>query len=146
VKRYLLDTNIISQVTKPLPSQALLEWLADQADDTLFISSLSLAEICRGILEKPPGKKRRELDAWFSGSEGPQALFRGRVLAFDERAALVWGRLMSEGTAAGRPRSALDMVVAAIAEVNECVLVTDNEKHFSGVSVVNPLHPGRGKA
>jgi toxin FitB len=145
VTRYLLDTNIISHVTKPLPSAALLEWLADQADDTLFISSLSLAEIYRGILEKPLGKKRRELDDWFSGPEGPRALFRGRVLAFDERAALVWGRLMSEGTAAGRPRSALDMVVAAIAEANECVLVTDNEKHFSGVSVVNPLRPGRGK-
>jgi toxin FitB len=145
VTRFLLDTNVISHVTKPQPSQALLEWLADQADDTLFISSLSLAEICRGILEKPAGKKRRELENWFSGAEGPQALFRGRVLAFDEKAALVWGRLMSEGTAAGRPRSALDMVVAAIAEANECVLVTDNEKHFSGVSVVNPLRPGRGK-
>jgi hypothetical protein len=58
-------------------------------------------------------------------------------------------QMLSEGTAAGRPRSALDMVVTAIAEVNECVLVTDlvtdNEKHFSGVSVVNPLHPARGK-
>ena len=137
--RYLLDTNIISEVTRPQPSQALLEWLADQADDTLFISALSLAEIWRGILEKPPGKKRRELDDWFSGPEGPQALFRGRLLAFDERAALVWGRLMSEGTAAGKPRSALDMVVAAIAEANGCILVTDNEKHFPGVTVVNPL-------
>ena len=143
--RYLLDTNIICHVTKPLPSQALLEWLADQADDTLFTSSLSLAEICRGILEKPSGKKRRELEDWFSGTEGPQALFRGRVLAFDERAALVWGRLMSEGAAAGRPRSALDVVVAAIAEADECVLVTDHEKHFSGVSAVNPLRPARGK-
>ena len=142
--RYLLDTNIISQVTKPLPSQALLEWLADQPDDSLFISSLSLAEIWRGILEKPSGKKRRELEDWFSGPEGPQALFRGRVVAFDERAALVWGRLMAEGTASGKPRSALDMVVAATAEVNECVLATDNEKHFSGVGVVNPLRPGRG--
>jgi predicted nucleic acid-binding protein len=145
VTRYLLDTNIISNVTKPLPSQALLEWLTDQADDTLFISALSLAEICRGILEKPSGKKRRELDDWFSGPEGPQALFRGRVLAFDEKAALVWGRLMSEGTAAGRPRNALDMVVAAIAEANDCVLVTDNERHFAGANLLNPLRPGRGK-
>ena len=143
--RYLLDTNIISHATKPLPSRALLEWLADQADDTLFISSLSLAEIFRGILEKPSGKKRKELDDWFSGPEGPQSLFRGRVLAFDERAALVWGRLMSEGTAAGMPRSRLDMLVAAIAEVYVCVLVTDNEKYFSGVRVVNPLRPARGK-
>jgi predicted nucleic acid-binding protein len=67
VTRNLLDTNIIGHVTKPLPSQALLEWLADQADDTLFISSLSVAEIGRGILERPSGKKRGGMDDWFSG-------------------------------------------------------------------------------
>ena len=137
--RYLLDTNIISNVTKPLPSQQLLEWMAEQLDDNLFISSLSLAEIRRGVLEKPAGKKRRELEEWFAGPDGPQALFRGRVLAFDEKAALVWARLMSEGTAVGRPRSAFDMVVAAIAEANDCIVVTDNEKHFPHVNILNPL-------
>jgi predicted nucleic acid-binding protein len=137
--RYLLDTNIISNVTKPLPSDPLLEWMAEQTDDDLFISSLSLAEIQRGILEKPAGKKRRELEHWFAGQDGPQTLFRGRVLPFDERAALVWARLMAEGTATGRPRSAFDMVVAAIAEANDCVVVTDNEKHFPGVRLLNPL-------
>ena len=137
--RHRLDTNIISNVTKPLPSQPLLEWMADQADEDLFISSLSLAEVWRGILEKPAGKKRRELEEWFAGPEGPQALFRGRVLPFDERAALVWARLMAEGTTVGRPRSAFDMVVAAIAEANDCVVVTDNEKHFPGVRLLNPL-------
>jgi toxin FitB len=56
--RYLLDTNIISNATKPLPSRPLTEWMAKQVDDDLFICSLSLAEIYRGILEKPSGKKR----------------------------------------------------------------------------------------
>lgn len=141
--RHLLDTDIISNATKPLPSQPLLEWMAEQADDGLFISSLSLAEISRGILEKPSGKKRRELEEWFAGPEGPQALFRGRVLSFDERAALVWARLMAEGTAAGRPRGAFDMVVAAIAEANDCIVVTDNEKHFPGVRLLNPLRSAK---
>jgi predicted nucleic acid-binding protein len=86
--RYLLDTDTISNATKPLPSPPLTEWMAKQVDDDLFICSLSLAEIYRGILEKPSGKKRRELEEWFKGPEGPQALFRGRVLAFDEEAAL----------------------------------------------------------
>jgi toxin FitB len=113
--------------------------MAKQADHDLFISSFSLAEIYRGILEEPSGKKQRELAAWFEGSEGPQALFDGRVLAFDERAALIGGRLMSEGTVAGHPRSGFDMVVAAIAEANDCVVVTDNEKHFPGVKLINPL-------
>ena len=144
--RYLLDTNIISNAIKPLPSQPLLEWMADQPDESLFISSLSLAEIWRGILEKPVGKKRRELEAWFSGPEGPQALFRNRLLPFDENAALIWGHLMAAGTTAGRPRSALDMVIAAIAQSNNCVLVTDNEKHFPGIDLLNPLRGASGKS
>jgi toxin FitB len=137
--RYLLDTNIISNATKPRPAEALVKWLTEQEDDALFISSLSLAEIWRGILEKPAGKKRRDLEAWFAGPEGPQALFRGRVLPFGEEAALTWGRLMSEGTVTGQPRSALDMVIASIAESNRCVLVTDNERHFPGIDILNPL-------
>ncbi len=144
--RHLLDTNIISNITKPHPSQPLLEWVADQADEDLFISSLSLAEIWRGILEKPAGRKRKELEEWFAGAEGPQALFRGRVLPFDQSAALVWARLMAEGTSVGRPRSALDMVVAAIAEANDCVIVTDNEKHFPEVRILNPLRSSRRKS
>ncbi len=128
--RYLLDTNIISNVTKPRPSEALVAWMENQADEDLFISSLTLAEICRGVLEKPAGKKRARLESWFSGPEGPQRLFAGRVLAFDEKAALIWARLMAEGTATGRPRSALDMIIAAVAEANDCVVVSDNEKDF----------------
>ena len=143
--RYLLDTNIISNTIKPLPSEALIQWMAEQTDESLFISSLSLAEIWRGILEKPAGKKRRELEAWFRGSEGPQALFRGRILPFDETAALLWGDLMAAGSAAGRPRSALDMVIAAIARSNNCILVTDNEKHFPTIDVFNPLRGTSGK-
>jgi len=46
---------------------------------------------------------------------------------------------MAKGTKAGRPRSAIDMIVAAIAEANDCVVVTDNEKHFTGLKIVNPL-------
>ena len=136
---YLLDTNIISNVTKPKPSMALLAWMAEQADDDLFISALTVAEIRRGLLEKPAGKKRASLEAWFAGPEGPQALFAGRVLPFDETAALIWGRLMADGTAKGRPRSALDMIVAAVAEARGCVIVTDNEKDFAGLKFVNPL-------
>ena len=141
--RYLLDTNIISNVTKPNPSTALLAWMAEQTDDDLFISALTVGEIRRGLLEKSAGKKRALLEAWFIGPEGPQALFAGRVLPFDEKASLIWARLMADGTAKGRPRSALDMIIAAIAEANGCVVVTDNEKDFTGPKFVNPLRARR---
>ena len=137
--RYLLDTNIISNVVKPNPSPSLLEWMAEQTDQNLFISALTVAEIQRGLLEKPKGKKRALLEAWFTGPEGPQALFAGRVLPFDEKAALIWARLMADGTAKGRPRSALDTIIAAIAEANDCVVATDNEKDFAGLKFVNPV-------
>jgi hypothetical protein len=139
VTRYLLDTNIISNVVKPQPSESLLAWMSTQRDDDLFIASLTVAEIRRGILEKPRGKKRDALDKWFAGAEGPQALFAGRILSFDDRAGLIWARLMAEGKAAGHPRSGLDMIVAAVAAANACVMVTDNEKDFSGLKVVNPI-------
>ena len=60
--RYLLDTNIISNVVKPQPSESLLAWMSAQRDEDLFIASLTVAEIRRGILEKPRGKKRDVLD------------------------------------------------------------------------------------
>jgi predicted nucleic acid-binding protein len=66
--RYLLDTNIISNVTRPAPSDALLGWMAEQSDGNLYIAALTVAEILRGILEKPAGKRRRE-----AGSSAPMA-------------------------------------------------------------------------
>lgn len=139
--RYLLDTNIISNVTRPAPSASLMAWMADQLDEDLFISSLSIAEVRRGILEMPAGRKRAQLEAWFLGPEGPRALFAGRVLPFEEDAGLVWARLMADGTAAGRPRSSLDMIIAAVAEVNGCIVVTDNGKDFAGMDFLNPMRP-----
>lgn len=97
--RDLLDTNIVSNLVQASPSEPLVAWMTERNDEDLFIASLTVAEIRRGILEKPAGRRRDALEAWFSGPEGPQALFAGRVLPFDERAGLAWAELMAEGTA-----------------------------------------------
>ena len=140
--RYLLDTNIISDIAKPVPSESLLAWMSEQNDDDLFIASLTLAEIRRGVLEKPAGRRRDQLEVWFSGPAGPQALFAGRVLPFDETAGLIWARLMADGKSQGRPRTALDTIIAAVAEAHGCTVVTDNEKDFFGIDAINPLRHG----
>jgi len=137
--RYLLDTNIISNFTRPAPSAALIAWMAEQLDEDLCIASLTLAEIHRGVLEKPAGRRRDQLETWFRGPQGPQALFAGRILPFDERAGLAWGKLMADGKEKGRPRSGLDTIIAAIAQDNGLIVVTDNERDFDGVEIVNPL-------
>lgn len=139
MSRYLLDTNIVSNPTKPSPSPYLLAWLAEKDDEDLFIASLTVAEIWRGVEQLPAGRRRAERERWFAGPGGPQSVFAGRILPFDEKAALIWGRLMAEGTKAGRPRSGLDMILAAIAEANGCILATDNEKHFAGFKIINPM-------
>jgi predicted nucleic acid-binding protein len=140
VTRYLLDTNVVSEATKPQPSESVIKWLAEQVDTNLFIATLTLAEIWRGILQKPTGRKRRDLEVWFEGADGPGAQFRNRILPFDEAAALEWSRMMAKGTATGRPRGALDMIIAATAAANDCVVVTLNERHFEGaVKVFNPM-------
>lgn len=143
--RYLLDTNIVSNVVKPEPSASLLTWMAAQQDNDLYISAMTIAEIQRGILEKSPGKKRNDLETWFISPEGPQNLFVGRILPFDDRAAMLWGKLMAQGKITGRPRNGFDMIIAAIAGVNECVLVTDNERDFAGLKVLNPVRGSSNK-
>jgi toxin FitB len=115
VTRYLLDTNIIGDALKPRPSELIAQWLQTRDDSELFIATLTTAEIWRGILSTPVGRRRRDLESWFVSPQGPQGLFHGRVLSFDERAAIEWGRIIAEGRAIGRPRSPLDMVIAATA-------------------------------
>ncbi|WP_255469617.1 PIN domain-containing protein [Paracoccus sp. FO-3] len=80
-----------------------------------------------------------------SGSRGRRgrkscSLFAVRILPFDDKAGLIWARLMADGRAAGRPRTALDMIIAAVAGANDCVVVTDNEKDFVGLEIINPLN------
>jgi predicted nucleic acid-binding protein len=70
----------------------------------------------------------------------PKALFAGRILPFDERAAAEWARIMAEGTATGRPRSAIDMIIAATAAANGCTVATLNDRDFRGaVATFNPM-------
>lgn len=116
-----------------------MAWMQDQPDEQLFISVMSLAELRRGILQLPVGAKRSKLEAWFASEEGPEALFFGRVLPFDIHAARMWAELMARGKVAGRPRSAVDTIVAAIATVHDCCVVTGNERHYEGIETLNLL-------
>ncbi len=108
-------------------------------DDDLFIAASTIAEIRRGILIMPAGRKRDDLEAWFLGRQGPSAYFAGRILSFDENAALIWAQLMADGRVAGRQRDPVDMLIASVALANECVIATHNEADFWGLDIINPL-------
>ena len=92
----------------------------------------------------PAGRSRDDLEGWFATPEGPQTLFAGRVLSFDEKAALIWSRLMAEDRLAGRPCNGLDMIIAAVAEANDCIVVTDDNRHFDCTPFLNPVRGAKG--
>ncbi|MGA7341155.1 MAG: PIN domain-containing protein [Terracidiphilus sp.] len=140
--RYLLDSSILRSILDAHPSAPLAAWLDAQADESIYISSMNLAEIWNGILALASGEQRQEKEVWFAGPRGPRVVFGNRVLTFDDKAAMVWGRLVSERGAAGLSCAPVDMIYAAIAEANDCVLVTDNEERFTGLNVLNPMKPG----
>ena len=133
----LLDTNVVSEPLRAAPDARVVEWIDAQPLETLFLSAITVAELRAGVALLPAGKRRTGLQDSLEKRVLP--LFAGRVLPFDEAVALIWARLMSEGLSKGRPPSPLYMIIAAIAEANGSVLVTDNEKHFAGLNVLNPL-------
>lgn len=138
--RYLLDTNVISHLTKPTPAPTLVDWLSHQQDGDLYLSAQTIAELWRGILILPAGARKQALMAWFSGATGPLEMFGDRVLPYAASAALRWAEIMASEQAAGRTRNGADMIIAATALVHDCVVVTDNERDFAGVvELINPI-------
>ena len=118
--------------------------MTEQANDDLFIASLTVAEIWRGVQENPAGKKRTGAGELVPGPDWsaiglcrPSSPLRRKAGA---DLGTVDGRRQSRP---GGPRSPLDMIVAAIAEANRCILVTDNEKHFAGLKFINPLREAK---
>ncbi len=139
--RYLLDTNVLNNAIGSASSPALAAWLDAQADEDIYICSMNLAEIWTGILKHAAGEKQAEQAGWLAGERGRRIIFSGRVLSFDERAGEIWARLMSERSHACLSCTPVDMIYAAIAEANGCILVTDHEERFTGLNVLNPMKP-----
>ncbi len=135
---FLLDTNVVSEWTKPRPDAGVVDWLAQIDEDTVFLSVVTFAELRHGIERLPASKRRKQLDEWLRG-ELPLR-FEQRILQVDGAVADEWGRLVARHDALGRPIHAMDALIAATAQVHTLTLVTRNAADFeaSVKSVVNP--------
>lgn len=133
----LLDTNVVSEAIRPAPHPAVRDWLDAQAAETLFLSSVTVAEMAFGIGALPAGRRRQALSA---ALEAVLALFAGRVLAFDEAAALRYGALAVRARAAGRGFPTPDGYIAAIAAARGFAVATRDGSAFdaAGVAVIDP--------
>ena len=134
----VLDTNIVSEPLKPKPDPDILAWLDRQAPETLYLTTISLAELSAGVEVQPVGKRRAALQQ----AVGAQvlSLFQGRVLRFDHEAALAFGRIAAKAQAAGNPIDFADCAIAAIATTHRFILATRNARDFkgTGVELLNP--------
>jgi toxin FitB len=134
----ILDTNVISELMKATPAPAVLAWMSLQPPDDLFISTISMAEILFGIELLPKGKRRdgllREAEVTFARD------FAGRILAFDEGAARMFGSIVATRRMQGRPIGIADGQIAAIARCRQSTLATRDTSDFEGcgVRLVNP--------
>ena len=104
--RFPLDTNVVSEWTKPKPDAGVVAIFAQEDEDALFLSVVSLAELRRGVDRLPTGQRSRRLDQWLR--EDLPMRFDRRLLGIDAATADRWGRLVAERERAGRPLGAMD--------------------------------------
>lgn len=135
----LLDTNVVSEVMARAPSAAVLGWLDACDASSLYLSTVTIAEIGYGLQVLPGGKRRRFLEDRFD--EFIELGFKHRVLAFDHDAARAYAVLMARRRAIGRPMSVPDGQIAAIARANRFAVATRNVRDFEecGLEIVNPF-------
>ncbi len=135
---YLLDTNVISELVSKRPDRKIVEWLDRLDPNTVYLSVITIGEIRKGIEKLPPSKRRDRVKEWLEGDL--LIRFQGRILEITTEVMLIWGELTGRLEKEGRPITAIDSLVAAIALQGNYRLVTRNEHDFqqTGVAIFNP--------
>lgn len=133
----VLDTNVVSEAMKPEPHPGVLAWLNEQAVETLYLSSVTLAELLFGVAALPAGRRKDRLALTLDGLMG---LFSARVLPFDIEAARRYADLAVAARAGGRGFPTPDGYIAAIAASRGFIVASRDTAPYeaAGVSVIDP--------
>ena len=131
----VLDTNVISEVLRPVPDERVELWLLGLPADEAAVAAPTVAELYYGIEQLPQGRKRDGLQL-----ELKQVLDGMYVLPFDEASALIYSKLAAERRRAGRPVQAIDCQIASVAISAGAVVATRNVLDFTheGLELINP--------
>lgn len=135
---FLIDTNVISELTRPRPDPRVVAFLHQADEDRLFLSVITLAELRRGVALKPDGKAKQALEVWMAGPLIER--FSGRVVHVDRHIANAWGELMASAQRRGLALHVMDGFLAATAIAHQFTLATRNVRDFEpfGVPVFDP--------
>jgi predicted nucleic acid-binding protein len=134
----VLDTNVLSEALRPMPEPRVLDWLGQQLSASLFVTTITQAEILYGIAIIDPGRRRDDLQAAAMAMFAED--FAGRILGFDTDAAPVFAALAAERRRLGRPISQFDAQIASITRSRGAALATRNRRDFEacGIDLIDP--------
>lgn len=134
--KYLLDTNVLKELSRPKPHEHVAAWLDSVDDQDLAISAITVREISKGIEKKRTGGKDDLADALSADADRIFAAYSGRILPVDESLARAWGAALGQSD-----KHVDDTGIAATARVHGLVVVTRNETDFQGrgVAILNPF-------
>jgi len=135
---FLLDTNVISEFTKPKPNDGVQKWLRAHQDQNLYLSVITIGELQQGIVRLPQSKKRMNLISWLNDTILVE--YADFILPIDVDTMLHWGTLTGNLKQQGRNLSVMDGLIAATAQQQQLDLVTRNVLDFAntGLTIINP--------
>ncbi len=134
---YLLDTCVISELTKPTPNENVIEWLNITPNDRLFLSVITIGEIRKGLTKLPDSKRKADLTNWLNTLLED---YQNRIYPISLTVAENWGVIQGHAEKEGKSMSSIDSLIASIAYTHNLVLVTRNESDFqaSNLPIQNP--------
>jgi predicted nucleic acid-binding protein len=135
----ILDTNVVSALFHAQEDPYVKRWFLKQELESLYLTSINIAEILFGIRKLAQGKRREILEQWVKDAIYPN--FARRLLSFDQIAADTWAHMNAADYAAGKPRPLVDGYIGAIAKAHGFALATRNGRDFErlGIEIINPF-------
>lgn len=134
----ILDTNVLSELMKSQPDKSVVRWIGEHQATSLFINTLTQAEILYGLEILPAGKRRATLKK--AAKAMLELDFAERILPFDTKAAQLFATIAAERRKIGRPISQIDAQIVAITRSHDVTLATRNVDDFEecGIEIINP--------
>ncbi len=138
MKKYLLDTCVVSELVKKSPDKNVLQWLENQDEEDLYLSVLTFGEIQKGIEKAPNEIRKKKLQTWLE--KDLRERFEGKIIPIDLKVAIKWGEIQGITEKEGKTMPSIDRLIAISALAYGCTVVTRNtsDMESSTVELLNP--------
>lgn len=138
---YLIDTCVLSELLKPTPNEYVIDWMNSLEEESMYISSLTVGEIQKGISKLSDSRKKHKLQIWLEDELIPR--FGHRIIGIDLNISKKWGKIQAMAECRGFKMPVIDSFIACTGIVNRLTVATRNvrDMEISGVELYNPWEP-----